>query len=97
MCYLVPSRRTHDAVVTSLLRQNDFAMSLWRNNAVIIASRVYWVGYHAIIFNARIINQSIRASVDEKIFKNALILMHGKVIASLKNHGMQLLIHVPYA
>ena len=37
------AQRTHDAVITSLLRQNDVATSFWRYNFVIIASCVRWV------------------------------------------------------
>ena len=33
-----PSQRTHDAIMTSLLRQNNVATSFWRNNDVVIAS-----------------------------------------------------------
>ena len=36
------SQRTRDAITTSLLRQNDVAMSFWRNNDVIIALCVRW-------------------------------------------------------
>ena len=36
------SQRTHDAMITSLLRQNDVATSFWRNNDVIITSCVHW-------------------------------------------------------
>ena len=36
------SQRTHDAITSSLLRQNDVATSFWRNNDVIITSRVPW-------------------------------------------------------
>ena len=37
--HIVP-QRTHDAIITPLLRQNDVATSFWRNNDVIVASRV---------------------------------------------------------
>ena len=37
------SHQTHGVIITSLLRQNDVATSFWRNNDVIIASRVRWV------------------------------------------------------
>ena len=33
----------HDAIITSLLRQNDVATSFWRKNDVIIASCARWV------------------------------------------------------
>ena len=36
------SQRTHDVMITSLLRQNDVAMSFWRNNDVVITSCVDW-------------------------------------------------------
>ena len=36
------SQRTHDAIITSLLRQNDVATSFWHNNDVVIASFVRW-------------------------------------------------------
>ena len=36
------THRAHDAITTSLLRQNDIAMEFWRSNNVIIASRVRW-------------------------------------------------------
>ena len=36
------SQRTHDAIKTSLLRQNDVATSFWCNNDVIITSCVRW-------------------------------------------------------
>ena len=36
------SRQAHDAITTSLLRQNDVATSCWRNNDVIIASCAHW-------------------------------------------------------
>ena len=39
---VLTTQRTHDAIITSLLRQNDVATSFWRNNDVIIASRVRW-------------------------------------------------------
>ena len=35
-------QRTHDAIITSLLRHNDVALSFWRNNDVAIASCVRW-------------------------------------------------------
>ena len=38
----VKTQRTYDAIITSLLRQNDVAASFWRNNDVIIAARVRW-------------------------------------------------------
>ena len=34
------TQRTHDAIITVLLRQNDVATSFWRNNDIIIASCV---------------------------------------------------------
>ena len=34
--------RAHDAITTSLLRQNDVATSFWRNNDVVIASCARW-------------------------------------------------------
>ena len=37
---LVTAQRTHDAIITLLLCQNDVAASFWRNNDVIIASCV---------------------------------------------------------
>ena len=37
------SQRTHDVIITSLLRQNDVATSFWRNNDVVITSCVRWV------------------------------------------------------
>ena len=40
----VHARRAHDAITTSVLRQNDVATSFWRNNYVIIALCVRWVG-----------------------------------------------------
>ena len=39
---LTHSQRTHDVIIMSLLRQNDVATSFWRNNDVIITSRVRW-------------------------------------------------------
>ena len=36
------AKRTDDAMITSLLRQNHTATSLWCNNDVIIASRAHW-------------------------------------------------------
>ena len=36
------SQRAHDAITTSLLRQNDVATSFWRHNDVIITSCVRW-------------------------------------------------------
>ena len=44
-CVLVAARRTHNAIITSLLRQNDVATSFWRNNDVIIATCVNWVSF----------------------------------------------------
>ena len=38
----VITQRGHDAMLTPLLRQNDVAMSFWRNNDVIIMSCVCW-------------------------------------------------------
>ena len=35
-------QRTRGVIITSLLRQNDVATSIWRNNDVIIASYVRW-------------------------------------------------------
>ena len=37
------SQQTHDVIITSLLRQNRVATSLWFNTNVIIASRVVCV------------------------------------------------------
>ena len=36
------TQRTHGVMITSLLRQHDVSTSLWRNNDVIITSRVRW-------------------------------------------------------
>ena len=36
------TQRTHDAIITPLLRQNDVTTSFWCNNNVIIASCVRW-------------------------------------------------------
>ena len=41
----VTHRGTQDAMTTSLLRQNDTAMSFWRNNDVIIASCAHRVAF----------------------------------------------------
>ena len=38
----VASKRTHDAIITSLRRQNDVAASFWHGNDVIFASCVRW-------------------------------------------------------
>ena len=38
------TQRTHGAMKTSLLRQNDVTTSFWRNNDVIITPRVRWDG-----------------------------------------------------
>ena len=38
---------THGVKITSLLRQNDVAVSFWRNNDVIITSCIGWIGYNA--------------------------------------------------
>ena len=40
--FIPASQRTHDAMITSLLRQNDVATSFWRNNDVIIAPGALW-------------------------------------------------------
>ena len=40
---LLHSQRTHDAIATPLLRQNDVVASFWRKNDVIIVSCVRWV------------------------------------------------------
>ena len=40
--YLKQSQRTYDVIITSLLRQNDVATSLRRDNYVIITSCVHW-------------------------------------------------------
>ena len=37
------TQRTHDTIITPLLRQNDVLMSFWRNNDVMIALCVRWV------------------------------------------------------
>ena len=42
MAALVPSHRTHTAIIASSLRQNDVATSFWRNSGVIIMSRSHW-------------------------------------------------------
>ena len=39
----ITTQRTHDVIITSFLRQNDIATSLWCSNDVITASRVRWV------------------------------------------------------
>ena len=36
------NQRTHDAIMMSLLHQNDVATSFWRNNDVVISSCVRW-------------------------------------------------------
>ena len=41
MLYTI-SQRTYDAIITSLLGQNDATTSFWRNDAVIIAARIHW-------------------------------------------------------
>ena len=38
-------QRTHDATITSLLRKNDAITSFWRNNDVVVPSRVRWSEY----------------------------------------------------
>ena len=40
LCKTETSQRTHDVILTSLLRQNDVVASFWRNNDVIITSCV---------------------------------------------------------
>ena len=42
--YMRP-QRTHDVTITSPLRQNNSRTSFWRNDNVIITSRVRWVQY----------------------------------------------------
>ena len=37
-----PTQRTHDAIITSLWRQNDVTRSFWRHKDVIIALGVRW-------------------------------------------------------
>ena len=37
------SKRTYDIIITSLVRQNDVAAALWRNNDPITASRVHCI------------------------------------------------------
>ena len=46
---VIKTQWTHDAMITTLLRQNDVATSFWRNNDVIIASHVRW-GAMAVIW-----------------------------------------------
>ena len=41
-CCQLDTQRTHGAIITSLLSQNDNATSFWRNNDVIFASCVRW-------------------------------------------------------
>ena len=36
------SQRAHDAIITSLWRQNDAPTSFWRHNDVILSSCVRW-------------------------------------------------------
>ena len=38
----ISSQRAHDAIITSLWRQNDVATSFWRHNDVICTSCVHW-------------------------------------------------------
>ena len=42
------TQRTHGVIITSLLRLNDVATSLRRNNDVIITSCVHWVGSYLV-------------------------------------------------
>ena len=42
--------RTHGAMITPFLRHNDTAVSFWRNNDVIIASRVRWENIESAIY-----------------------------------------------
>ena len=46
---------TRDAIITSLLRQNDIATSFWRYNDVIITSCVRWI----LIWSGLILTRSI--------------------------------------
>ena len=42
-CLIVTLKQTHNVIITSLLRrQNDFTMSVWRNNCVIITLCDQW-------------------------------------------------------
>ena len=50
---MVTTQRTHDAIITSLWRRNDVAMSFWRHNHVIIEScavgkQYYMYYWHAV-------------------------------------------------
>ena len=47
----VHAQRSHDLIITSLLRQNDVATSFWRNNDVIFTSCVRWVAEISISWN----------------------------------------------
>ena len=44
------NQRTHDVMITSLLRQNDVETSFWRFNDVIITSYVRWQGLSPLWF-----------------------------------------------
>ena len=45
---LFTSQRTHDVIITSLLRQNDVATSFWRNNDVLVTS---WAAHALLRFS----------------------------------------------
>ena len=61
------TQHTHDAIMTSLLRQNDVATSFWRNNDVIIVSYKCWdmVAYHESNKRASNIRNSVRTVPDQ--------------------------------
>ena len=49
----VTTQRTHDVIITSLLRQNDVARSFWRNGDVIITSCVRWDTFDGLVQGRR--------------------------------------------
>ena len=53
------TQRTSDAIITSLLCQNDVAMSFWHNNNVIITSCVLWAVTTRWRYHSRALNHQV--------------------------------------
>ena len=81
MLPLITAQRTHDAMITSLLRQNDVTASFCRNDDVIITSCVRWVkadvawAQHQITFWLTYWGRNKITAISQTTFSNAFSWM----------------------
>ena len=77
-------QRPQDAIITSLLRQNNVATSLWRNNDVICESRAHWIIVSA---GARLFMKPITFCI--ALFPLDVVLTLPNIVSSRRHQWMQ--------